>query len=719
MTAASKKALPVFLLLIASLVSTNIYFQLTYLSAIIIVVILASNKINIFYDIKTLIISLIIIYTIYTLIYLYNIGFEGPYIRDLSKIHILIILVVAFAAGSAIGTNLLINIPKFSRILLAAMILIAVLHYVLNTQIFGVVRTRFLLTQYQYNRNHLDDLYLFQVFVSFQLLMFIVYFERLRRIDIFAGGFLISIYFAMFLSSGSLGGFVGCLIALFVFSVSIVVATKNARIAVGLFSIPCLIAVVVFSGVLGSSIDERISRTWMQWNALSFHEILTYDSDILGKCKARAQNEKPVLPSDITKKPTTVYGVAVLRKGELVDRSMPILLQANTDELPAISRVDPTISARLVLWRDALRIWLQSPFWGHGEYNPDKLIESYDNINSCNLRYFAHVHNFYLDLLIQGGMLFFLFYVYFVFLAYRLILRNFEIDKKWVLMGPALFFITYLVVENYFDMTLIWRAAMESNLMNFALLTGLAAGIYSKDQDNKNIDRLEQSIRSTISKKGSPDFEARSEIYRSAMRAFEKLPLSEQNRLRPQLIEVLKKIEADYSNKSGEPTVQEQIAGEVLPDERGNTATDVAEVFSDHAKTHNSKKSSKFRLAGYVVLLIAVAGLGISFFLGWFDTAVKKLVGNFDLSKPEIVGEYSSNTLYSIKLPKHLDQLSENVIGQTKSEKPFSKFVSGYKFLVNNDVLFFAKELLSVDTSKTYMMQLTMSVEQLKGKWPR
>ena len=720
MTAESKKAFPVFLLLTASLLLTNIHFQSIYILSVAILGVLYIHKISVINSYKFIISLILLLLSLYISIYIYFFGFAETYLSDFSRLHILLILLLAFAAGSAIGTNLAISIPLFSRILLVAMILVAILQFVLNTHFLGVVRTKIFLTQYQYNRNHLDDLYLFQVFVSFQFLMFLAFFERLRWHDLIAGGFLIVIYFAMFLESGSLGGFVGCVVALFVCSVCIIAATKNVRVASGLLLIAVLVSIAVFTGVVGTSIQDRISRTFAQWNAFSLQEVLTYDREFLGKCKSGVPTDKPALPADTAKAPIVVYGISVLRNGEVVDRAELRSLRPKARGDESVLRADPTIGARLVLWRDALRIWLHSPFWGHGEYNPDKLIDAYDNINSCNLRFFAHVHNYYLDLLIRGGIIFLLCYLFVGFLAYRLILRNFGAHKKWVMMSPALFFITYLVIENLFDMTFIWRAAMEVNLVNFAIMLGLAASVHDRSRDKMIMDRLEQSIRNALQKKGVSRLDSRTGVYKSAIQSLEKLSTAEQNRLRPQLIEVIKKIETEYSVGEEDRATQEQAAGSTaLAGHEGDGAVE-AEDFEVDAVIPVKKRGSRTGLAILSVLLVAIAGLGVfSYYLGWLEPVTKAPVEKAETADPETEIGYTTEALFDIRLPQDLDQLAENVVGRSKSENPFGKFVSGSKFLANQDIAFFSKKLMPVDTSNIYMMSITMTVEEVRSKWPR
>ena len=720
MTAESKNAFPVFLLFAASLLLTNIHFQLIYILSVAILGVLYSYKFELLSIYKHVISAILFVFVLYISLYTYFFGFTETYLSDFARLHILLFLLLAFAAGSAIGTNLPISMPMFSRILLVAMILVAALQFVLNTQFFGVVRTKFFLTQYQYNRNHLDDLYLFQVFVSFQLLMFIAFFERLRWYDVVAGGFLITLYFAMFLESGSLGGFVGCVVALFVCSVCIIGATKNVRVASGLLLIALLVSVAVFTGVVGTSIQDRISRTFAQWNAFSLQEVLTYDSEILGKCKSGLPTGKPALPADTAKTPITVYGFSVLRNGKVVDRANLMSLQPKLNEDEAALRADPTIGARLVLWRDALRIWLHSPVWGHGEYNPDKLIKAYDNINSCNLRFFAHVHNYYLDLLIRGGVIFLFCYLIVGFLAFRLILRNFGADRKWVIMSAPLFYVTYLVIENLFDMTFIWRAAMEVNLVNFAIMSGIAVGVYDRSRGKKIMDRLEQSIRNALQKKGGSGLDSRTEVYKSAIQSLEKLSSAEQNRLRPQLIEVIKKIEFEYSDENKNQASPEQAAGNTVPAGHEGAGSPDTEELEVDAVIPGRKRSSRTGLAVLSVLLVTIAALGASsYYLGWFDPVTKAPVEKAETADPETDGESVTEALFEIRFPQDLDQLAQNVVGRSKDENPFEKFVSEGEFLANQDVSFFTKKLMTVDTSKIYMMRITMTVEEVRSKWPR
>jgi len=142
-------------------------------------------------------------------------------------------------------------------------------------------------------------------------------------------------------------------------------------------------------------------------------------------------------------------------------------------------------SVRVALWADGTEVWLQKPLLGHGEYDHIKLVKAYDFLSKCHVLSFSHIHSFYLDLLIRGGVFALaIFVVTFIYLFY-LILKHINLNHRSGLIGIApVFYFTYLVVENLFDLTMIHNTEIMMITLLFAVICGIFFGVSAKEDAN-------------------------------------------------------------------------------------------------------------------------------------------------------------------------------------------------------------------------------------------
>ncbi len=233
------------------------------------------------------------------------------------------------------------------------------------------------------------------------------------------------------------------------------------------------------------------------------------------------------------------------------------------------------------------------------------------------------------------------------------------------------------------------------------------------------MDQIENAIRTAIMAKDDPDFEARSGVYKSALRALDKISESEQTALhkiseseqtalRSRLIDVVKEIEGEFERDAPSTFFEVDMDGLEASKPNANSGR---------------KRPGFLKLPMLIFGLLVIAGLVVPFSLGWLDqteTVTETASPSESLSKLQSdSSEPTSKFLYDIKLPDDIDQLAGNALGRSSDRNSYEKFVTGSTFLVNDDVSFFIKDLMPVDTSKVYLMRLTMRVKEIKTKWPR
>ncbi len=135
----------------------------------------------------------------------------------------------------------------------------------------------------------------------------------------------------------------------------------------------------------------------------------------------------------------------------------------------------PTATFRLAIAINAIKIWKEKPVFGHGGYDADRFADEIKGTDDCILAHLSHTHNFYLDLMVRGGL--FLLFMYAVLIGVALssmTIIMFKVGKyQMLLLLPVLGYTVYLVIENFFDLSFTGADALIAILLNIAVVWGV------------------------------------------------------------------------------------------------------------------------------------------------------------------------------------------------------------------------------------------------------
>jgi len=164
-----------------------------------------------------------------------------------------------------------------------------------------------------------------------------------------------------------------------------------------------------------------------------------------------------------------------INRRDVLNACLPVLREYHKANEPYLSFSN---NSRLALWKDGVQISKQKPFFGHGEYDHIKLVEAYDFVSRCHILSFSHIHSFYLDLLIRGGVFMLAVFVFLLAYFFFMLLKVAKLNNKTMLIGSMpVFYLTYLMVENLFDMTFIYNTQLYGFALSYAVMCGIFFGI--------------------------------------------------------------------------------------------------------------------------------------------------------------------------------------------------------------------------------------------------
>jgi len=267
------------------------------------------------------------------------------------------------------------------------------------------------------NPNHADDVFAFGILTLIWFLSICtvksLWFRMLAGVGLIVHG-------AFFLLSGSLGGIAGfvsgttiAVLALWLFSSAREIKRSHILSYIGV--------IILFTGALFAFQTERI-----------FNIIANFSAST-----AKTQN--------------TV---------QIVCQTM--------DEGVEIS----SLNQRFAVWKQGINLFSRSPLIGHGHAH-NAQIANETGLNSCLFDHFAHVHSFYLDAAIRGGLVLVAYYLALGALILALLISPLRKPQTSLAAASIIAFLIYLMVQNLIDLSLVQAGLHKANLLNLSALLAL------------------------------------------------------------------------------------------------------------------------------------------------------------------------------------------------------------------------------------------------------
>lgn len=385
---------------------------------------------------------------------------------------------------------------KFVKVLIYAVFLSVILNFIwaivvhpnvpLIDLFLGGSRRSFL--GLMINANHADDLFVLQITILLFCNSVLLASGKKEPIMLFISALFILYFIYTIGVLGSRGGLVGYLVGL-VLVVLLLAASKNLKSSAVYLSL--LISVFVFMP------QKHYTRLVNNLSISDFVKNLENDTKIKPvqpKLNITSQNnlapnknfqnlvknleQKASKPSKLTaNKPTQKK----LKTPKVEKCNMKEMIFGDDEK----GGLDKSSKHRISLWVDGFYAGSQKPIWGHGEYNKHRLVDDYELKSPCNIKYFSHMHNFYLDLFIRGGVFLVVVFVGLAMFLMSLLLRVLISNNQYnLVVVPIVAHLIYLFISNVFDLTFFRTSELLNVLLCVAVLCGISFALQNSEQNS-------------------------------------------------------------------------------------------------------------------------------------------------------------------------------------------------------------------------------------------
>lgn len=377
-----------------------------------------------------------------------------------------------------------IDASKFAKIVIYAVFISIVANfvwaYILNLDatfselFFGTYRYSYL--GLKLNANHADDLFVLQITILLFCNSILLIEDKKNYLVLSCSGLLITYFLYNIGVLGSRGGMVGLVVG-FIF-VACLLAARKAWKSCAVYVFILVVGVLVAPS---ASLNKLYSKFSLSQSVRVLEKELVVNRVVEKNKKTIQQNDtsKDALtkPEAKTVKPEENKAkVKLLSKKECYVKEY--LGKHHKDIVLGFST-----TVRLSLWADGFNVGSEKATFGHGHYDRYKLVENYDFAKPCKFVSVPHLHNFYLDLFIRGG--------YFAVLAFiglsaallwLLLSVLFSNNKYSLLAAPIVLHMSYLIVENIFDLTFFRTSELLNVLLCIAALCGITFALNEGEQ---------------------------------------------------------------------------------------------------------------------------------------------------------------------------------------------------------------------------------------------
>lgn len=404
----------------------------------------------------------------------------SQYFTTLFKIGVFCAFTLTVDAVAFQFNHFKIDAEKFAKILIyfvfASIALNFSLAFILNMDVpfselfFG--RNRFSYLGLSLNSNHADDLFVLQITILL-LSNSILLINSKKHFGILAVSSLLTLYFLYnFGVLGSRGGMLGLVAGLLI--IAVLLAIKKSWKACGVYIF------ILISGTFLTP-QKGIERLIRNFSISQSVQVLEKELTVNTTVVHRSKMPEVIIP----KVPETRIKEKTIAK--LVETKMVEIPKCNRKEYlekhPKNLTLDQSSSVRISLWADGLNLGSQKPVFGHGQFDRHRLVDDYKLSKPCNFLSFSHVHNFYIDLFIRGGLFAIVVFVGLALALLWMLLRVLFSDNKYSLLAaPIIVHLSYLFIENVFDLTFFRTSELLNVLLCVAALCGVTFALHSREE---------------------------------------------------------------------------------------------------------------------------------------------------------------------------------------------------------------------------------------------